>query len=51
MVITYTGALLSSTNVAGPYAPVMGATSPYPVPQTDSQRFYRSQGFLRPTGA
>jgi len=29
MVITYSGTLLSSTNVAGPYSPVNGATSPY----------------------
>ena len=42
-IITYTGTLLSSTNVAGPYSPVTGASSPYPVPQTDSQRFYRTR--------
>ena len=29
LVLTYTGTLLSSTNVAGPYLPVAGATSPY----------------------
>ncbi|HVM49942.1 MAG TPA: hypothetical protein VMU04_18075 [Candidatus Acidoferrum sp.] len=45
-VITYTGALLSCTNLLGPFAPVTGASSPYPVPQTDAQRFYRSQSYL-----
>lgn len=43
LVITYTGTLLSSTNVAGPYGPVMGASPPsYTVPMTDAQRFYRT---------
>ena len=41
-VITYNGTLLSSTNVAGPYAPVFGATTPYLVPLTNDQQFYRS---------
>ena len=50
-VITYTGALLSSTNPVGPYSPVTGASSPYPVPQGDTQRFYRAQGYLPPTSA
>jgi hypothetical protein len=42
LMITYTGTLLSSTNAAGPYNPVAGAFSPYTVPVTGSQRFYRS---------
>ncbi|HEY2084015.1 MAG TPA: hypothetical protein VGI88_14630, partial [Verrucomicrobiae bacterium] len=40
--ITYTGTLLSSTNVAGPYSQVQGASSPYPVPTTAPQTFYRT---------
>ena len=44
LVITYTGTLLSATNVAGPYGPVMGASPPsYTVPMTDAQRFYRTR--------
>jgi hypothetical protein len=40
--ITYTGTLLSSTNLAGPYLPVAGASSPsYAVPVAGSQMFYR----------
>ncbi len=35
-----TGNLLGSTNVAGPYQPVAGATSPYTVQFTGSQFFY-----------
>jgi hypothetical protein len=42
LVITYTGTLLSSANVEGPYTPVAGATSPYTVPSTGTQRFYRT---------
>ncbi len=34
------GNLLGSTNVAGPYRPIGGATSPYQVPLTNSQFFY-----------
>jgi hypothetical protein len=34
------GNLLGSTNVAGPYATISGATSPYTVPLTSSQFFY-----------
>jgi hypothetical protein len=41
MIITYVGTLLSSPGVAGPYAPVVGATSPYTVPITSTQQFYR----------
>ena len=37
------GTLLSSTNVQGPYSVVVGATSPYTVPKTAPQRFYRVQ--------
>jgi hypothetical protein len=40
--IIYTGTLLSSTNVAGPYTQVQGASSPYPVPMTAPQTFYRT---------
>jgi hypothetical protein len=40
--LTYTGTLLSSTNVAGPYSQVQGASSPYPVPTTAPQTFYRT---------
>jgi hypothetical protein len=43
LLINYTGTLLTSSNAAGPYAPVPpGASSPYPVPQTDAHRFYRT---------
>ena len=42
VVINYTGTLQSSTNVAGPYLPVIGATaSPYLVTPTASKLFYR----------
>jgi O-glycosyl hydrolase len=40
--INFTGELLSSTNVAGPYNPVSGASPPsYTIPLTNSQMFYR----------
>jgi hypothetical protein len=42
IVITYTGTLVSSTNVTGPYTPVSGAGSPYNVPVDAAQKFYRS---------
>lgn len=42
LTITYTGTLRSSTNMIGPYEPIAGASSPYPVPQTDARRFYRT---------
>ncbi|MDE3066657.1 MAG: hypothetical protein KGJ60_03810 [Verrucomicrobiota bacterium] len=43
LIITYTGTLLSSTNVAGPYAPVQGATPPtYTITPTGTQAFYRT---------
>jgi hypothetical protein len=37
------GALASSTNVAGPYIDVVGATSPYIAVKDKSQKFYRVQ--------
>jgi hypothetical protein len=43
LVITYTGTLLSATEVEGPYTPVSGATSPYTVPSTDLQLFFRTR--------
>lgn len=43
LIINFTGTLLSSTNVAGPYLPVPGASAPtYIVPMTNSQMFYRA---------
>ncbi len=39
--INYTGQLLCSTNIAGPWTPVPGAASPYVIPTTNSQMFYR----------
>lgn len=41
-IITYSGTLQSSTSVAGPFSPVTGASSPYPVSPTDPARFYRT---------
>ncbi len=42
VVINYTGTLQSSTNVAGPYSPVIGVgASPYLSTPTASQLFYR----------
>ena len=44
LVITYTGTLLSSATVSGPYSAVTGATSPYTVPTPGGPHtFYRSQ--------
>ncbi|HEY1788263.1 MAG TPA: hypothetical protein VGJ73_08920 [Verrucomicrobiae bacterium] len=43
VVINYVGALLSSTNVSGPYMPVSNATTPYIIPATNAQQFYRSE--------
>jgi hypothetical protein len=43
VIITYTGTLLSSTGVTGPYAPVAGAASPYTVPLTNALQFYRAE--------
>ena len=43
LVVTYTGTLLSSTNVTGPYSNVTDATSsPYTVPATNAQMYFRS---------
>lgn len=42
LMITYSGTLLSSTNVAGPYAPVTGASSPFAVAPSPVGVFYRS---------
>ena len=42
MVITFTGTLQSSTNIAGPFAPVPGATSPYTTQPTNALMFYRA---------
>jgi hypothetical protein len=41
VMITYSGTLLSSTNVAGPYLPVTNATSPYTILTTNAQQFFR----------
>jgi len=41
--VTFTGILESSTAVDGPYVPVVGAVSPYPVDVTGSTRFFRSR--------
>jgi hypothetical protein len=43
LVVTYTGTLLSSTNLSGPYNPVQGAASPYATQATNAQVFYRTQ--------
>jgi autotransporter-associated beta strand protein len=44
LVITYTGTLASSTNAAGPITNIVaGATSPYTVPATNAQMFFRSR--------
>ena len=36
-----TGQLLRATNLAGPYVPVSGATSPYREPTTNKQVYFR----------
>jgi hypothetical protein len=44
LIITYTGTLLSSTNVTGPYSTVTGASSPsYTTSPTNAQMFYRAR--------
>jgi hypothetical protein len=43
LVINFTGALQTSTNLAGPFAPISGATTPYSVPMTNSLRYFRAQ--------
>ena len=43
-VITFTGTLESVTSLSGgTWGPVVGATSPYPVPTTDFMRYFRSK--------
>jgi hypothetical protein len=42
LVITYTGTLLSSTNVTGPYSPVTGASPPYTISPSNARMFYRT---------
>jgi hypothetical protein len=43
LVITYTGTLVSSTNAAGPITNVVaGAASPYTIPATNTQMYFRS---------
>jgi hypothetical protein len=42
VVITYVGTLLSSTNLTGTFAPISGASSPYTIPTTNAQQFYRA---------
>ena len=39
--LTYAGTLLSSTKLSGPWTPVPAQISPYPLPETGSQMFYR----------
>src|SRR5262249_51583078 len=41
--ITYTGTLQVADKVAGPYADVPGASSPYPATTTDAAKFYRAK--------
>jgi len=42
--ITFTGTLESVTSLSGgTWGPVVGATSPYPVPTVDSMRYFRSK--------
>jgi hypothetical protein len=48
LIITYNGTLLSSTGVNGPYTPVGGAASPYIVPVTNTQEFYRTESLPSP---
>jgi hypothetical protein len=48
LIITYNGTLLSSTGVNGPYTPVGGAASPYIVPVTNTQEFYRTESLTSP---
>jgi hypothetical protein len=44
IMIEFTGTLLEADNVGGPYTPVAGATSPYPVtPTAGGQKFYQGQ--------
>ncbi|MCW5559639.1 MAG: hypothetical protein KIT22_17620, partial [Verrucomicrobiae bacterium] len=40
--ITFTGTLQSAATLAGPFAPVTGATSPYTIPAGTTAQFYRA---------
>jgi hypothetical protein len=42
-VITYVGTLVASTNVAGNYQPVNGASSPYTITPTAARMFYKAR--------
>lgn len=42
LVLTYTGTLVSSTNIAGPYSAVPNARSPYSVTPLSGGQFYRA---------
>jgi hypothetical protein len=42
VVITYDGTLQSADVVTGPYTDVSGATSPYTIPATGAQKYFRS---------
>ncbi len=42
VVLTFTGTLQSATNVKGPYTDVTAATSPYTVPATGAEMFFRA---------
>ncbi|HXJ61158.1 MAG TPA: hypothetical protein VNU68_31315 [Verrucomicrobiae bacterium] len=41
-VVTFSDTLQSAPVITGPWAPVAGAASPYPIPAGTTQRFYRS---------
>ena len=41
--LTYSGTLLGADNVEGPYAEVVGASSPWTVTADQTRRFYQSQ--------
>jgi len=43
ILIAYEGTLVASDTVNGTYAPVAGATNPYPVPTTGTMRFYQAR--------
>jgi hypothetical protein len=43
VVLTFNGILQSATDVNGPYADVVGATSPYTITPTQPQQFFRAR--------
>jgi hypothetical protein len=43
VVLTFNGILQSATGVNGPYADVVGATSPYAISPTQPQQFFRAR--------